>query len=195
MKNNGLKLTDILVTIVISIAFGIVYIAWGSLYYVVKPIGLHIDQLLYGMWFIAATVAYLVIRKPGVALLAEIAAASGEFILGSPWGLTVLLYGVVQGLFAEIVFMLFRYKKYNFAVILLAASASCLGSIIMDIAYGEIGDLAVWNLALLVVARFIGSILFAGIFAFYLVKVLEMTGVTNLVRPLSKSDFDSLDQK
>ncbi|WP_453990679.1 ECF transporter S component [Bacillus nitroreducens] len=195
MKNNGLKLTDILVTIVISIAFGIVYIAWGSLYYVVKPIGLHIDQLLYGMWFIAATVAYLVIRKPGVALLAEIAAASGEFILGSPWGLTVLLYGVVQGLFAEIVFMLFRYKKYNLAVILLAASASCLGSIIMDIAYGEIGDLAVWNLALLVVARFIGSILFAGIFAFYLVKVLEMTGVTNLVRPLSKSDFDSLDQK
>lgn len=111
MKNNGLKLTDILVTIVISIAFGIVYIAWGSLYYVVKPIGLHIDQLLYGMWFIAATVAYLVIRKPGVALLAEIAAASGEFILGSPWGLTVLLYGVVQGLFAEIVFMLFRYKN------------------------------------------------------------------------------------
>lgn len=195
MKNNGLKLTDILVTIVISIAFGIVYIAWGSLYYVVKPIGLHIDQLLYGMWFIAATVAYLVIRKPGVALLAEIAAASGEFILGSPWGLTVLLYGVVQGLFAEIVFMLFRYKKYNLAVILLAASASCLGSIIMDIAYGEIGDLAVWNLALFVVARFIGSILFAGIFAFYLVKVLEMTGVTNLVRPLSKSDFDSLDQK
>lgn len=65
----------------------------------------------------------------------------------------------------------------------------------MDIAYGEIGDLAVWNLALFVVARFIGSILFAGIFAFYLVKVLEMTGVTNLVRPLSKSDFDSLDQK
>jgi energy-coupling factor transport system permease protein len=193
--SKGLKLTDILVTIVIAIAFGIVYIVWGSLYYVVKPIGLHADQLIYGMWFIAATVAYLVIRKPGVAILAEIAAASGEFILGSPWGLTVLLYGVVQGLFAEAVFMLFRYKKYNLAVVILAAIASCLGSIIMDFAYGEIGDLAAWNLILFLVARFVGSILFAGVFAYYLVSALEMTGVTKLVRPLSSSDFDALDQK
>jgi energy-coupling factor transport system permease protein len=193
--SKGLKLTDILVTIVIAIAFGIVYIVWGSLYYVVKPIGLHADQLIYGMWFIAATVAYLVIRKPGVALLAEIAAASGEFILGSPWGLTVLLYGVVQGLFAEAVFMLFRYKKYNLAVVVMAAIASCLGSVIMDFAYGEIGDLAAWNLILFLVARFLGSILFAGVFAYYLVSALEMTGVTKLVRPLSSSDFDALDQK
>ena len=193
--SKGLKLTDILVTIVIAIAFGIVYIVWGSLYYVVKPIGLHADQLIYGMWFIAATVAYLVIRKPGVALLAEIAAASGEFILGSPWGLTVLLYGVVQGLFAEAVFMLFRYRKYNLAVVVLAAIASCLGSVIMDFAYEEIGDLATWNLILFLVARFVGSILFAGVFAYYLVSALEMTGVTKLVRPLSSSDFDALDQK
>jgi len=193
--SKGLKLTDILVTIVIAIAFGIVYIVWGSLYYVVKPIGLHADQLIYGMWFIAATVAYLVIRKPGVALLAEIAAASGEFILGSPWGLTVLLYGVVQGLFAEALFMLFRYKKYNLAVVVMAAIASCLGSVIMDFAYGEIGDLAAWNLILFLVARFVGSILFAGVFAYYLVSALEMTGVTKLVRPLSSSDFDALDQK
>ena len=41
----GLKLTDILVTIVIAVAFGIVYILWGSIYYSVKPLGLHLDQL------------------------------------------------------------------------------------------------------------------------------------------------------
>ncbi|WP_449539270.1 ECF transporter S component [Ferdinandcohnia sp. Marseille-Q9671] len=191
----GLKLSDILVTIVIAIAFGVIYILWGSLYYLVKPLGLHADQFLYGMWFIAATVAYLVIRKPGVALLAEIAAASGEFILGSPWGLTVLIYGVVQGLFAEMVFMAFRYKRFNIAVVVLAALSSCLGSIIMDFAYGEIGDLAAWNLTLFLVARFLGSILFAGIFAYYLVKVLEMTGVTNLVRPVASSEYDALDQQ
>jgi ABC-type thiamin/hydroxymethylpyrimidine transport system permease subunit len=81
-----LKLTDILVTIVIAIAFGIVYILWGTVYYAVQPLGLHLDQLLYGMWFIAGTVAYFIIRKPGVALLAEIAAASGEFLLGVAMG-------------------------------------------------------------------------------------------------------------
>jgi energy-coupling factor transport system permease protein len=71
----GLKLTDILVTILISLVFGMVYKIWGPLYYAIKPFGLHLDQLIYGMWFMAGTVAFLIIRKPGVALLAEIAAS------------------------------------------------------------------------------------------------------------------------
>ena len=166
-----LKLTDILVTIVIAIAFGIVYILWGTVYYAVQPLGLHLDQLLYGMWFIAGTVAYFIIRKPGVALLAEIAAASGEFLLGSPWGLTVLLSGVVQGLFAELVFMAFRYKRFDLKVAALAASASCVGSLLVDALNGQIAELAPWNLALYLLARFAGSIFFAGVLAYYLAEV------------------------
>ncbi len=195
MTKKGLKLTDILVTIVISIAFGIVYILWGPLYYTLTPLGLHLDQLVYGMWFIAGPAAYLIIRKPGVALLAEIAAASGEFLLGSPWGLSVLLYGVVQGLFAELVFMSVRYKKFNLPIAIIAAIASCIGSMIMDIAFGEITSLAIWNLSLLTIARLIGSIFFAGIVAYYLVKVLEATGVTNLVRPASNKEYAALDEQ
>ncbi len=192
--NKGLKLTDILVTVVIAIAFGIVYKLWGPLYYAVKPLGLHADQLIYGMWFIAATVAFLIIRKPGVALLAETAAASGEFLMGSEFGLTVLLYGVVQGLFAELVLAAFRYKRFDLFVVCLAGLGAGLGSLIMDFAYGEVGDLAAWNLTLFIVARFVGAVLFTGFLAYYLVKALEATGVTNLVRPATKEDFDALDR-
>ncbi|WP_117016833.1 ECF transporter S component [Aeribacillus pallidus] len=188
----GLNLTDILVTIVISIVFGIVYKLWGPLYYAVKPIGLHVDQLIYGMWFIAATVAFLIIRKPGVALIAETAAASAEFITGSEFGIEVLLYGIVQGLFAEIIFAIFRYKKFNIGVVMLAAAASAAGSLIMDLYKGYIDDLVFWNLLLFIGARLIGSIIIAGAFAYYLVKSLEATGVTNLVRPASHEDYDAL---
>ncbi|QOR67363.1 ECF transporter S component [Cytobacillus suaedae] len=190
----GLKLTDILVTVVIAIAFGIVYKIWGPLYYAVKPFGLHADQLIYGMWFIAATVAFLIIRKPGVALLAETAAASGEFLMGSEFGLTVLLYGFIQGLFAELVLAAFRYKRFDLLVVCLAGLGAGLGSLVMDFAYGEVGDLAAWNLTLFIVARFVGAVLFTGVLAYYLVKALEATGVTNLVRPASKEDFDALDR-
>ncbi|MCP3740113.1 ECF transporter S component [Rossellomorea sp. BNER] len=192
--NRGLKLTDILVTIVISIGFGIVYKLWGPLYYFVKPFGLHVDQLIYGMWFIAATVAFLIIRKPGVALLAEIAASSGEFIMGSEWGLEVLLFGVVQGLFAELVFMAFRYKRSGILVVSMAAAGSAVGSIIMDYYKGYIEDLALWNLSLFLGFRMIGSIIIAGIGAYYLVKALEKTGVTSLVRPTEQEDYDALNQ-
>jgi energy-coupling factor transport system permease protein len=188
----GLKLTDILVTIVVSIVFGIVYKLWGPVYYAVKPFGLHFDQLIYGMWFIAATVAYLIIRKPGVALLAEIAASSGEFIMGSEWGLEVLLYGVVQGLFAELVFAAFRYKRFDVGVVSLAAAASTIGSLFMDFYKGYIEDLALWNLMLFIGARIVGAVIIAGVFAHYLVKALEATGVTNLVRPASQKDYEDL---
>lgn len=195
MQNNkGLKLADILTTVVISIVFGIVYKLWGPFYYFLQPIGLHLDQLVYGMWFIAATVAFLIIRKPGVALLAEIAAASAEFITGSEWGLEVLLYGVVQGLFAEVVFAAFGYKRFNVFVVSLAAAGSAIGSLIMDFYKGYIGELAVWNLSLFIGARFIGAIVIAGFFAYYLVKALEATGVTQLVRPASKEDYQALNR-
>ncbi|MBY6035831.1 ECF transporter S component [Fictibacillus nanhaiensis] len=190
----GLKLTDILVTIVVSIGFGILYKLWGPLYYAVKPFGLHVDQLIYGMWFIAATVAFLIIRKPGVALLAEIAASSGEFLMGSEFGIEVLVYGIVQGVFAEIILMAFRYKRTDLMVISLAGISSCIGSLILDFYKGYIGDLETWNLALYIGFRFIGAILFTGVLAIMINKALERTGVTSLLRPGSKDDFDALNQ-
>ena len=189
----GLKLTDILVTIVIALIFGLVYKLWGPVYGLVSTFGLHIEQLVYGMWFIAATVAFLIIRKPGVALLAEVAAANGEFIFGGEWGVATLLYGLAQGLAAELIFAAFGYKRSGIFIVSLAAIASTVASLIFDYYYGYIGDLALWNLMLMFGARFIGAILIAGVFAYYIVKALERTGVTNLVRPASSDDYKALD--
>lgn len=189
-----LKLSDILITIVIALVFGIIYKLWGPVYNIVKPFGLHIGDVVYGMWFIAGTVAMLILRKPGVALLAETAAASGEFLVGSEYGLSVLLYGIVQGLGTELVFALFGYKRYTAFVAALSGIAAAAGSLIMDVAYGYILDLALWNLILLISARVVGGLLIAGILAYFLVETLERTGVTSLVRPASSDDFNALDK-
>lgn len=188
-----LKLTDILVTIVIAIVFGIIYKLWGPLYGVFATFGLHVEQLTYGMWFIAAVIAYLLIRKPGVALLAEVAAASGEFLTGSQAGMEVLVYGFVQGLCAELIFFAFRYKRFDVMVACLAGLGSAAGSILLDVFKGYIIDLEPWNLALYIGFRSISAILITGVFAYLLVKALEATGVTNLVRPISQQDYDALD--
>jgi energy-coupling factor transport system permease protein len=190
----GLKLADILTTIVIAVIFGIIYKVWGPLYDFVKVFGFHLDQLIYGMWFIAASVAYLLIRKPGVALLAEIAASSGELIMGSEWGLEVLIYGVIQGLLAEVVFAAFRYKRFDVLVVSLGAIGATIGSLVMDFYKGYIGTLAPWNLALFLIARFVGAVVISGFFAVSLVKALEKTGVTQMLRPASKDDYDALDR-
>jgi energy-coupling factor transport system substrate-specific component len=189
----GLKLTDILVTIIIALIFGIIYKLWGPLYGVVATLGLQVEQLIYGMWFIAATVAFLIIRKPGIALLAEVAAANGEFLFGGQWGISTLIYGVGQGLAAELIFAAFMYKRYDLFTVSLAAVASAIASFFMDYYYGYIGALALWNLLLLIGFRLIGSIIISGLFAYLIVKALEKTKVTNLVRPASSKDYKALD--
>ncbi len=190
----SLKLTDILVTVVIAVVFAIVYKLWSPLYYAVKPWGFQLDQLIYPMWFMAATVAFLIIRKPGVALIAELAAASGEFVTGSEWGVSVFMAGILQGLFAELVFAAFRYKKHSLAVASLAGVGASVGSLLMDLYYNYIDDLSLWNVTILLGSRMIGSVIICGVFAYYLVKALEATGVTNLVRPPSKADYDLLNR-
>lgn len=192
--SKGLKLSDIMVTIVIAFVCAIVYKLWSPLYYAVQPLGFRADQLIYAMWFIAAPLAFLIIRKPGVAFLAEMAAASGEMITGSEWGLTVFMSGLMQGLFAELVFAAFRYKNYSLGVAALAGVAATIGSFLMDLYYNYIDDLTAWNLTLMIGARALGSILICGVLAYYLVKALEATGVTNLIRPASKADYESLNR-
>ncbi|WJQ14653.1 ECF transporter S component [Geobacillus stearothermophilus] len=192
--SKGLKLADVLTTIVIAVVFGVIYKVWGPLYEVVKVFGFHADQLIYGMWFIASSLAYLLIRKPGVALLAEIAASSGELVMGSQWGLEVLIYGVVQGLFAELVFAAFRYRRFDVFVVSLSAVGATVGSLIMDFYKGYIEALAPWNMALFLLARFVGAVLISGVFAVSLAKALEKTGVTQMWRPASKEDYDALNR-
>ena len=191
-SKKGLTLTDILVTVVIAIVFGIVYKIWGPMYDVVKPFGTHAEQTIYGMWFIAGTFAFLIIRKPGVAIIAELAASTFSAFLGSEWGIATLIYGLAQGLGAELSFALFRYKSGNIAVVSLAALGAAGASLLVDNYYGYIEYLSAWNLTLLIVLRLIGSVLIAGVFAYYLARALEKTGVTKLLRPVSKKDLDAL---
>ncbi|WP_018933815.1 ECF transporter S component [Gracilibacillus lacisalsi] len=190
-----LTLTDILITIVIAFIFSVIYKLWGPLYSFIGILGLHVDQLIYGMWFMAATVAFLIIRKPGIALLAELAAAQGEFLFGGQWGISLLLYGLVQGLGCELIFAMYRYKSYRLYVTCLAAIGAAVGSLLLDVFYGYIDSLALWNLTLLIVARLVGSILITGVFAYYLVEALDKTGVTKAIRPVSNDDYQRLEDE
>jgi energy-coupling factor transport system substrate-specific component len=190
--SKGLKLTDILVTAVIAIVFGLIYRIWGPVYDLVKVVGLQAEQLSYGMWFIASTVAFLIIRKPGVALIAEVAAAFFEMVLGASYSVESLTYGIAQGLGAEIVFALFAYRSYSLAAAVLAGIGAGIGSLAMDVYKGYMTELQSWNLALYLIFRFISCIVITGGLAYYLVKALEATGVTRIVRPVSEEDRRSL---
>lgn len=74
------------------------------------PVGSASRSASSGMWFIAGTVIYH--PQTGCGAVGGNCRVSGEFLWGRHGGLTVLLSGVVQGLFAELVFKAFLPQTF-----------------------------------------------------------------------------------
>lgn len=190
--SKGLKLSEILVTILIAIVFAIIYNIWNFVYKAFQVSGLHIEEITYGAWFMAAVVAYLIIPKAGIALLTEFAAGAGETIIMGRFDIATMIYAFVQGLACEIIFAIFRYKSRKAIVAILAGLLTAISTLPLDFAYGYLASLTSWNLTLYIVFRLLGGILVAGLLSYYIVKALDQTGVTRLFRPSSKEDYDNL---
>lgn len=190
--SKGLKLSEILVTVLISVIFAIIYNLWWLFYNVAQVAGLHLEQLTYGVWFMAAIVCYLIIPKPGIALLAEFAAGAGETIVMGKFDIPTIIYALLQGLACEIVFAIFKYQSRSVMVAMLAGLVTALVSFPVDYFYGYLNEVAGWNLILFIVFRAISGIVIAGLLSYLLVKALDQTGVTKVFRPASKDDYDTL---
>ena len=76
----------------------------------------------------------------------------------------------------------------------LAGVASCLGSFRLDLFYGY-AALETWALIVKYGLRAISAFIFTGIFAVLIVRALEATGVTSLIRPVDKKEYTMLDRK
>ncbi|HYH92440.1 MAG TPA: ECF transporter S component [Candidatus Saccharimonadales bacterium] len=130
---------DIVVAAIIGVAFGVVFWAWGLVWYgplaPLSTLVLPIRDLGYAVWLIPAVLAPLVIRKPGAALFAEMVAAGVSALLGSLWGADTLLSGFVQGAAAELVFAFTLYRIWTFPILAAAAVASAAAAWIHDWAF------------------------------------------------------------
>ena len=69
-------------------------------------------------WLVAGIVGMLIIRRPGAAVFTELLAAVVSALIGTQWGLTTLVSGLLQGLGVELGFALFGYAVYSWAPLL-----------------------------------------------------------------------------
>ena len=65
---------------------------------VCQATGLHLEQLTNGVLVHGRIVCYLIIPKPGIALLAEFAAGAGETIIMGRFDIPTIVYAFIQGL-------------------------------------------------------------------------------------------------
>lgn len=164
---------------VMAAAMGVAYWAWTLVYDVLKepllkPLG--IKRALDGFWLMAPVFFGYMVRKPGMALFGSLVAAAVEGII-TQWGMSAVVYGLVQGLGAELVFALFLYRKWNWLVLILAASMSAVFSFAYDYLSQEQANLSVTFNAIQLLVFIISSWVFAAALSRYLGNRLVKTGL------------------
>jgi energy-coupling factor transport system substrate-specific component len=169
---------DILLLALVAAAFGPLFVQWQVVYNgVVRWLPVGWNDIAQGFWFLPAILVPYIVRRPGAALFAETLAATVAVLAGSPYGIIgSAVGGLVQGMGAEVIFMLTGWRRYNWLTLALAGAASAITGFIYYVPIYYAG----WDVTLLAitgVAFVIGVLLLAVIPGKLLGDALLATGV------------------
>lgn len=175
------RVSEIVIAAVISVACAVIFWIWDIAVSPATKTALvaapEFRPLIGGAWLLGGTLGGLLIRKPGAALFCEIVAAFISVLFdGGAWSGEILLAGLIQGIGAEVAFAIFRYRRWNAAIAVLAGALSGLfmgGSEIL-IYYPDMEPV---KAVTYVVCSVVSGAVIAGFLAWILVQNLAKTGV------------------
>ena len=175
----GWRVVDIVVASVLGVASGVVFwalgLAWTPLTNALaffQPAG----GLIVGGWLFAGVLGGLVIRKPGAAVYTEILAAVVEMLAGNQWGFSTFIWGLVQGLATELVFLLLAYRRWGLGVAAVAGLVTGIASSLLDTVFGSYTAWSpTWKLSYIGFAAASGLVI-AGVLMWLAVRALAATG-------------------
>lgn len=173
------RTVDVVVASVVAVAGGVVFWAWDQLWSATDAAFAAFPPahaVMYGVWLAPAVLGALIIRKPGAALYTELVASVVEALLGSSWGLSVVVYGFFQGLGPELVFLVLTYRAWRLPVSVVAGAVAGLAAACLDLVYYYGAWRADWKLTYVGVV-IVSSAIMAGVGSWWLVRALARTGV------------------
>lgn len=177
------KLKDILMVAIVGVLFAFVFMGANylgvALTAALTPVGYAPlgYQIIYGLWFMAATFGAYIIQKKGAGTIAEMLAAAIEMMMGGMFGPMVLVNGFIQGFGAELGFIITRYKKYNMGTMVLSSVLCALISYVSEYFLYGYGAYTVGMNILMIICRVVSSIIFTGVIAKLLADGLAKAGV------------------
>nr|WP_231709905.1 ECF transporter S component [Arthrobacter zhangbolii] len=177
-SNRRWRVVDIVVASVLAVAVGVIFWAWSLGYAGVSALTAAFPPLagLYtGGWLIAGVLGALIIRKPGAAIYCEMLAAAVSGVLGTQFGLSVLLSGFIQGLGAELVFLIFLYRRFTLPVALLAGLGSGVFLGLSENILYNLEWAAQWQLLYVILTAVSGAVIAGGL-SWLAVRALARTG-------------------
>jgi len=179
-SSKKITLFELVLIAVLSVVIGIAFWGWTYVYDQFKPFlkPFGFKYLLAGFWLFAGVFLPFIIRKPGVAIVSETLSALIEGFI-TRWGLLAGLWGLVQGLACEMVFLIFKYKKWKLIHLIIASIFSAIASFLLDYFYEPYFKLSITFNLFQLLSFIISSAIFSGILSFSVGKSLARTGILN----------------
>ncbi|WP_336642357.1 ECF transporter S component [Microbacterium sp. MMO-56] len=174
------RVVDIVVASVIGVASGLIFLLWNIGYLgpkaLLEPLLPGVQGLLDGPWLFAGVLGALIIRKPGAAIYTETLAAVVSALIGNQWGgFLTIEAGLVQGLGAELIFLLFLYRAWSLPVAVLAGAGAAIAGGINNLILWYAGADAAFTVVYLVSTTVSGAVIAGGL-SWFLARGLAATG-------------------
>jgi len=181
-RSKGLLATwttrDLIVTAVIAVALGLIFLAYGVLYLALVPaLGQVGIMLLLGFYYLPGILVPYIVRRPLAALLASFLAGVTELLAGSPFGIAAVWAALVQGAGAEVVFAARRWRDYRLGILIVAAIVSGIFAYVYEYFLLSYGALSFGVQAGLFLVRIPSAAVLAGVLGKVLGDALARTGV------------------
>ena len=113
-KFKDYKTRDWVVIAVVGAVIGALFTLMDSAYSPLESLlGPILISLTFGVYAMSALLPIYIIRKPGAALVGSLIGAVLNILTGSPYGIHIIVAGLLQGLGAEVGFAIGKYEKYS----------------------------------------------------------------------------------
>jgi energy-coupling factor transport system permease protein len=172
------RLVEIVVASVLGVAGGLLFAVWNANYATISgPLAaVPAVALLGGVWLLPGVLGGLVIRRPGAATYVELVAAAVSALIGSQWGFSVVWYGLIEGLGAEVVLALLLYRRFGLPTAALAGAVAGAVISLCDLVLSYPTFTAGWKLTYILCLAVSGALI-AGVGSWALTRALAATGV------------------
>lgn len=173
---------DIAVGAALGVACGLVFWGFNFAYAWLSPLigGIlpGLASVLHPLWYFSGTLAVIILRKPGAAIYVNLVGSAAEMLLGNQFSVGfVFASAAMQGLFAEIPFMVTRYRVYNLPISVVSGALVALeyGVYLMLFRYQGVAFLSARGIVHMV-SELVGGVLIAGVMSWYLYRAIAATG-------------------
>ncbi|NLA70422.1 MAG: hypothetical protein GX852_05220 [Clostridiales bacterium] len=167
---------EIVVAALVAAVIGVIYTVLDYFYMPMSAVlGPIFMEITFGIYLLSAFLPMYIVRKPGFAIYGAILTAVVNLLLGSPYGVQVILAGVLQAVGIEIGFALSKYKVNAISMIVGPILASLLVFVRDYFVFGY-SQVATSVLIGIVVVRVISALVIGGLLVCGITSAVKKTG-------------------